>query len=36
MVGVFDKKSPGIFSYTVNLGDLFQPQSADLAIKAKV
>ena len=29
MVGVFEKIS-GIFSCTVNLEDLFQPQSADL------
>ena len=29
MVGVF-KKVSGIFSCTVNLEDLFQPQSADL------
>ena len=32
MVGVFEKIS-GIFSYTVNLEDLFQPQSADLALQ---
>ena len=35
MVGEF-KKVSGIFSCTVNLEDLFQPQSADLALQAKV
>ena len=35
MVGVFEKIS-GIFSCTVNLEDLFQPQSDDLALQAKV
>lgn len=35
MVDVFEKIS-GIFSYTVNLEDLFQLQSADLALQAKV
>lgn len=35
MVGVFEKISR-IFSFTVNLEDLFQPQSADLALQVKV
>ena len=35
MVGVFEKIS-GIFSCTVNLEDLFQPQSDDLALQDKV
>lgn len=35
MVGVFEKISV-IFSCTGNLEDLFQPQSADLALQAKV